>query len=114
MNKCIAQFYLSLENSLCGDYVTEKLWKVLGYNVIPVVLNGANMSNIAPPNSYIGFDDFSSIEGKPGVNYSSVPKACMFNRFSQISETSVGRRQIIYILLLVEGLLYNKYIKAKL
>jgi len=56
------KFYLSLENSLCGDYVTEKLWKVLSYNVIPVVLNGANMTNIAPPNSYIDFDNFRSIE----------------------------------------------------
>ena len=54
------QFYLSLENSLCTDYVTEKFWKVLEYNVIPVVLNGANMSHIAPPHSYIDFKDFNN------------------------------------------------------
>jgi len=54
------KFYLSLENSLCADYVTEKFWKVLQYNVIPVVLNGANMSNIAPKNSYIDFKDFNN------------------------------------------------------
>ena len=59
----ILQFYLSLENSLCADYVTEKFWKVLGHNVIPVVLNGANMSNIAPNHSYIDFKDFNSIKG---------------------------------------------------
>ena len=59
------QFYLSLENSLCTDYVTEKFWKVLPYNVIPVVLNGANMSNIAPKNSYIDFKDFhNNIAGR--------------------------------------------------
>ena len=59
------QFYLSLENSLCADYVTEKFWKVLPYNVIPVVLNGANMSNFAPRNSYIDFKDFNNnIAGK--------------------------------------------------
>ena len=59
------QFHLSLENSLCKDYVTEKFWKVLQYNVIPVVLNGANMSNIAPKNSYIDFKDFNnSIAGE--------------------------------------------------
>ena len=59
------QFYLSLENSLCTDYVTEKFWKVLPYNVIPVVLNGANMSNIAPKNSYIDFKDFNNnVEGR--------------------------------------------------
>ena len=59
----LLQFYLALENSLCTDYITEKFWKVLDYNVIPVVLNGANMSNIAPKHSYIDFKDFNdSIE----------------------------------------------------
>ena len=63
------KFYLSLENSVCQvfqallkyllnffvskDYVTEKYFKVLPFNVIPIVLNGANMSRIAPPHSYI-------------------------------------------------------------
>ena len=58
------QFYLALENSLCTDYVTEKFWKVLDYNVIPVVLNGANMSNIAPKHSYIDFKDFNDSFGR--------------------------------------------------
>ena len=56
-----SQFYLALENSLCKDYVTEKFWKVLPYNVIPVVLSGANMSRFAPPHSYIAMTDFPSI-----------------------------------------------------
>ena len=56
-----SQFYLALENSLCKDYVTEKFWKVLPYNVIPVVLSGANMSLFAPPHSYIAMTDFPSI-----------------------------------------------------
>lgn len=55
------QFYLSLENSLCRDYVTEKFWKVLPYNVIPVVLNGADMPSLAPPHSYIDMNQFSSV-----------------------------------------------------
>ena len=57
------QFYLSFENSLCADYITEKFFKVLQYNVIPVVMNGANMSTIAPPNSYIDMKDFANIKG---------------------------------------------------
>ena len=56
----LLQFYLALENSLCTDYVTEKFWMVLDYNVIPVVLNGVNMSNIAPKHSYIDFKDFNN------------------------------------------------------
>ena len=44
------------------DYVTEKFFNILAYNVIPVVFNGANMSAIAPPHSYINAEDFSSVE----------------------------------------------------
>ena len=44
------------------DYVTEKFFNILAYNVIPVVFNGANMSAIAPPHSYINAEDFSSVD----------------------------------------------------
>ena len=44
------------------DYVTGKFFNILTYNVIPVVFNGANMSAIAPPHSYINAEDFSSVE----------------------------------------------------
>ena len=57
------QFYLAFENSLCGDYITEKFWKVLSYNVVPVVLNGVNMTRVAPPHSYIDIKDFATVEG---------------------------------------------------
>ena len=57
------KFYLSFENSLCADYITEKFFKVLEYNVIPVVINGVNMTKFAPPNSYIDLKDFKNIEG---------------------------------------------------
>ena len=57
------QFYLAFENSLCEDYITEKFWKVLNFNVIPVVLNGVNMSAVAPPHSYIDIKQFENIAG---------------------------------------------------
>ena len=57
------KFYLAFENSLCADYITEKFWKVLDYNVIPVVMNGVNMTNFAPSNSYIDLKDFKNLEG---------------------------------------------------
>ena len=62
------QFYLSLENSLCKDYITEKFWKILPYNVIPIVLNGVNMTSIAPPHSYIDISDFSNFHGLYAFN----------------------------------------------
>ena len=54
------KFYLSFENSICKDYVTEKLSKILKYDIIPVTLGGANYSQMVPPSSYINALDFSS------------------------------------------------------
>lgn len=58
-DKCYRQasetyyYYLSLENSICTDYVTEKFFNALTWGMVPVVLGGANYSRIAPPGSYI-------------------------------------------------------------
>jgi len=54
------KFYLSFENSVCEDYVTEKYYNVMRYNLIPVTYNGANMSAYGPPHSSINALDFSS------------------------------------------------------
>ena len=35
-------FYLSFENSMCLDYVTEKFFKALHFGILPIVL-GKNM-----------------------------------------------------------------------
>ncbi|XP_037285456.2 alpha-(1,3)-fucosyltransferase C [Rhipicephalus microplus] len=53
-------FYLSFENCICRDYVTEKLFKPLTYDIIPVVYGGANYSDAAPPESYIDALSFES------------------------------------------------------
>ena len=58
-------FYLSFENSLCKDYITEKFWKIITSDslAIPVVLGGSSMRDyeaIAPPNSYIDVRNFTS------------------------------------------------------
>ena len=57
-----SKFYLSFENSLCTDYMTEKVWKVLLLRpgTVPVVLGGADYSLHLPPHSYIDVADFSS------------------------------------------------------
>ena len=47
------KFYLSFENSLCDDYVTESFFRALQKPVVPVVMGGANYSCLAPPHSYI-------------------------------------------------------------
>jgi len=60
MLKSTYKFYLSFENSLCEDYVTEKLFRTLRLGIVPVVLGGANYSAILPQHSYIDVRDFKS------------------------------------------------------
>ena len=54
------KFYLSFENSLCDDYVTEKLWNAINMNIVPVVLGAYNYSELLPPKSYIDVKDYKS------------------------------------------------------
>ncbi|CAG2111590.1 unnamed protein product [Medioppia subpectinata] len=56
------KFYLSFENSLCKDYVTEKLFKYASYDIIPVVYGSADYSLIMPNNSFINVKDFNTTE----------------------------------------------------
>ncbi len=54
------KFYLSFENIFCQDYVTEKLFNPLQYDVVPVVLGGTDYKRDAPPHSIIDIKDFNS------------------------------------------------------
>lgn len=56
------KFYLSFENSICLDYVTEKMFAALSRNFIPIVHGGADYSKIAPPNSVIDVSKFNSVK----------------------------------------------------
>jgi alpha-1,3-fucosyltransferase len=47
------KFYLSFENSICDDYVTEKFFEIMNRKIVPIVYGGANYSMIAPTHSYI-------------------------------------------------------------
>uniref|UniRef100_A0A0K0D126 Fucosyltransferase n=1 Tax=Angiostrongylus cantonensis TaxID=6313 RepID=A0A0K0D126_ANGCA len=59
-------FYLAFENSLCKDYITEKLWNQ-GYQrtIVPIVLKidlyqRSIVERFVPPHSFIAADDFES------------------------------------------------------
>ena len=54
------KFFLSFENQNCTDYITEKFWRSLAYDMIPIVLtpNKEYYSKIAPPDSFIHASDF--------------------------------------------------------
>ncbi len=57
------KFYLSFENSICKDYITEKTY-LNGYDhgIVPLILSGANLSNpnVVPQGSYIDASKFAS------------------------------------------------------
>ncbi|KAK2158571.1 hypothetical protein LSH36_167g04049 [Paralvinella palmiformis] len=52
------RFYLSFENDICADYVSEKLYHPLRYKIVPIVYGGADYDNVAPPHSVINIVDF--------------------------------------------------------
>ena len=56
------KFYLSFENSLCPDYVTEKFFKIMDHDILPVVYGGADYSQYSPPHSYIDAGKFKPEE----------------------------------------------------
>ena len=47
------KFYLSFENAICRDYVTEKAYNALKLNTIPVMFGGGDYEEILPPHSFI-------------------------------------------------------------
>lgn len=55
------KFYLAFENSLCPDYVTEKVFNAMDYYTIPVVFNGADNAQFLPPHSYLDVNQFQSV-----------------------------------------------------
>jgi alpha-1,3-fucosyltransferase len=58
MLKKFYRFYLSFENSLFPDYVTERLYRALSRDTIPIVLGGSDYLSYLPAGSYVDILDF--------------------------------------------------------
>ena len=82
------RFYLSFENSLCKDYITEKFWKILRSSAgfIPVAIGGKSIEDyyrVAPPDSFIHAYNFSSIEKLGNYLRYLMNNDAAFNRYHQ-------------------------------
>ena len=56
------KFYLAFENAFCQDWVSEKYWRTVGQNVVPVVMGANYDEGAAIPGSFIDVSDFKSIK----------------------------------------------------
>uniref|UniRef100_A0A8R1I303 Fucosyltransferase n=1 Tax=Caenorhabditis japonica TaxID=281687 RepID=A0A8R1I303_CAEJA len=51
-------FYIAIENTVCNDYVTEKIWGRITVPSIPIVMRRKVYEKILPPKSFIAMDDY--------------------------------------------------------
>ena len=56
------KFYLGFENAFCKDYITEKFFYYLKYDLVVVVRGLTDYNNLLPNNSFINTANFPSIE----------------------------------------------------
>ena len=55
------KFYFAFENEFCHDWMTEKYWRAIKVDSVPVVM-GENFEGLAIPGSYIDVNNFPSIK----------------------------------------------------
>ncbi|CAI2346036.1 unnamed protein product [Caenorhabditis sp. 36 PRJEB53466] len=53
-------FYIAIENTVCNDYVTEKIWNRISVPSIPIVMKRKVYKNVLPPKSFIAMDDYKN------------------------------------------------------
>lgn len=56
------KFFFVIENSFCNGYITEKFFKILNYNIVPVVGGLGDYSKYAPKSAYINLLDFETVK----------------------------------------------------
>ena len=52
------RFVLSFENDVCKDYITEKAYRPLQHDIIPIVYGGADYKKLTPHHSVIDIKDY--------------------------------------------------------
>lgn len=81
------RFYLSFENSICKDYVTEKFFYALNADIVPIVFGGANYSFVAPPFSYIDALAFKSPKDLANYLFKVAKDEKLYNSYFEWKKT---------------------------
>ncbi|XP_038059598.1 alpha-(1,3)-fucosyltransferase 4-like [Patiria miniata] len=85
------KFYLTLANTECRDYITEKFWDTsLKYGIVPVV-GGAprqDFERVAPPHSFIHIADFQSIKELVDFLLLLDTNDAMYNKYFEWKQTT--------------------------
>lgn len=81
------KFFLAFENSLCKDYVTEKIWRALWVKTVPIVLGAYNYSKLFPPKSYIDIKDFPSTKDLANFLYKLDQNDNLYNEYFEWRNT---------------------------
>ena len=55
------KFFLSFENSICEDYITEKFFDVLKYDIIPVTYGAGDYIKYIPSTGFVNIFDFTTL-----------------------------------------------------
>lgn len=77
------QFYLAFENSDCKDYVTEKYWRSLKHNQIPIVAWRTPIRGIVIPGSFINVYDFENFEDAGSYIQKVAGNETLYNSYFQ-------------------------------
>ena len=78
------KFFLSFENSICTDYITEKTYRnVYNQDLIPVILSGGNLSNptVVPQGSFIDASKFTSAQKLANYLKQVGSNSTLYNKF---------------------------------
>ena len=87
-------FYLSLENEMCPDYLTEKLCTILKYKIVPIVLGGADYRRLAPPHSVINAADYKEVSELSKYLRLLVDNQKEYNKYFEWKDTHFVERRI--------------------
>ena len=78
------KFFLSFENSICTDYITEKTYRnVYNQDLIPVILSRGNLSNpaVVPQGSFIDASKFTSAQKLANYLKQVGNNSTLYNKF---------------------------------